>query len=64
MDDNPIIGFDTSAINELADDPDCAALLPKIRTSFHARNCLVQGRRECITRTSSSASAIDTRRPL
>ncbi len=37
MDDKPIVAFDTSAINKLADDPDCAALLPEIRAGFHVR---------------------------
>jgi hypothetical protein len=37
MDDKPIVAFDTSAINGLADDPDCAALLSEIRASFHVR---------------------------
>jgi hypothetical protein len=37
MDDKPIVGFDTSAMNELAGDRDCAALLPKIRAGFHVR---------------------------
>jgi hypothetical protein len=37
MDDKPIVAFDTSAINQLSDDPDCAALLPRIRAGFHVR---------------------------
>jgi hypothetical protein len=37
MGDKPIVAFDTSAINGLADDLDCAALLPEIRANFHAR---------------------------
>lgn len=37
MDDNPILGLDTSAINWLLDDPNSTALLPKIRSRFHVR---------------------------
>lgn len=37
MDDNPILGLDTSAINWLLDDLNSAALLPTIRSGFHVR---------------------------
>lgn len=37
MDGIPIVGFDTSAINELVDDPNRAVLLPKVRSRFHVR---------------------------
>lgn len=37
MDDNPIIGFDTSAINGLLDDPNSTVMLPEIRARFHVR---------------------------
>jgi hypothetical protein len=37
MDDKPIVALDTSAINGLADDPDCAALIPEILARFHIR---------------------------
>lgn len=37
MDDKPIVAFDTSAINGLADDADCAALILEVRARFHAR---------------------------
>lgn len=37
MDDKPIVTFDTNAANQLADDPDCAAMLPKICAGFHVR---------------------------
>ncbi|HVB32755.1 MAG TPA: hypothetical protein VNJ52_00060 [Patescibacteria group bacterium] len=37
MDDKHIVGFDTGAVNKLADDPDRAILLPKIRSGFQVR---------------------------
>ena len=37
MDDKHIVGFDTSAINGLLDDPDSTVVLPKIISRFHVR---------------------------
>ena len=36
-DNRPIITFDTSAINRLADDPDCEALIDGLGVGFHPR---------------------------
>lgn len=35
MNEKTIVAFDTSAINSLADDPNCTVLLPKICSGFH-----------------------------